>query len=47
LVLTGSDKVAKDGNSFKEPFEIKLYDVDENLLADVPGATVAERLSIQ
>jgi hypothetical protein len=46
LVLTGSDKVAKDGNSFKGPFDIKLYDVDGNLLAEIPGTTVAERLSV-
>jgi hypothetical protein len=47
MVLSGSDKVAKDGNSFKGPFDVKLFDVNGNLLFDVAGITTAERLSVQ
>jgi hypothetical protein len=47
LVLSGSDKVSKDGNSFKGPFDFKLFDVNGNQYFEVSGTTVAERLSVQ
>lgn len=47
MVLSGSDKVAKDGNSFTGPFDVKFFDVNGNQYFEVSGTTVAERLSVQ
>jgi hypothetical protein len=47
IVLTGSNKVARDGNSFKGPFDFKVFDVDGNLIGEASGTTVAERLSVK
>ncbi|HEX3664595.1 MAG TPA: hypothetical protein VHU23_05115 [Rhizomicrobium sp.] len=47
IVLTGSNKVARDGNSFKGPFDFKVFDVDGNLIGEATGTTIAERLSVQ
>lgn len=47
MVLTGSNKVARNGNAFKGSFDVKFFDVDGNLVGEVSGTTVAERLSVQ
>lgn len=47
IVLTGSNKVARDGNSFKGPFDFKVFDLNGNLVGEASGMTIAERLSVQ
>lgn len=42
MVLTETLKVK--GDTFQGPFEVKFYDVDGNLQADLTGTTTAERI---
>ncbi len=47
MVLTGTDKVAADGNSFTGTFHVKFFDVNGNQYFKASGTTVADRLSVQ
>jgi hypothetical protein len=45
IVLTETNKLAKDGNSYTGKFEFKQYDPSGTLLADLTGTSVADRLN--
>jgi hypothetical protein len=45
LNLTETNKVAKDGNSYKGTIDIKVYDPNGQLLQEVLGTTKADRLN--
>lgn len=45
IVLTETNKVAKDGNSYSGPFDFKVYDTNGNQLADITGTSKADRLN--
>ena len=45
MVLTHSDKVGKDDNSFSGTFDLKFYDADGNLLNEVTGDDKGTRIA--
>jgi hypothetical protein len=45
IVLTETNKLAKDGNSYKGSFEFKQFDPNGNLVADITGTSKADRLN--
>lgn len=45
IVLTETNKLSKDGNSYSGPFEFKVYDPNGNLQADITGTSKADRLN--
>ena len=45
LNMTQTNKVAKDGNSYKGTFDAKFYDTNGNQFNEVTGTTKAERLN--
>ena len=44
MVLTHSDKISRDGNSFAGVFDLKFFDVDGNLVNELAGDTAADRI---
>src|ERR1700692_1923475 len=45
LTETETDEVARDGNSYRGINNVKFYDVDGNMFAEVAGTAVARRIS--
>jgi hypothetical protein len=45
IVLTETNKLSKDGNSYGGPFEFKVYDTSGTLQADIKGTSKADRLT--
>jgi hypothetical protein len=43
--LTESNKISKDGNSYKGTFDSKQYDTNGNFVAEVTGTSAADRLN--
>ena len=41
---TETNEVARDGNSYRGTNESKVYDLDGNMIADVPGTSTAVRI---
>ncbi len=44
LNMTQSNKLSKDGNSYKGSFDAKFYDTNGNLTQEITGTTAADRL---
>jgi hypothetical protein len=42
---TETNEVARDGNSYRGTNESKVYDLEGNMVADVPGTSAAVRIS--
>jgi hypothetical protein len=42
---TETDEVSRDGNTYRGTNDSKIYDVDGNMVAEVPGTAVAVRIS--
>lgn len=47
FTLTGTAKVTQHGNHWEGPYDVKIYDVDGNLLDEVTGTSVAERIPVE
>jgi hypothetical protein len=45
LNMTQTNKVARDGNSYKGTFDAKFYDTSGNQFMEITGTTKAERLN--
>jgi hypothetical protein len=45
MVLTHTDKVARDGNSFSGTFDLKFYDTEGNLVNEVSGDDNGARIA--
>jgi hypothetical protein len=42
---TETDEVSRDGNTYRGTNDSKVYDIDGNMVAEVPGTAVAVRIS--
>lgn len=47
FTLTGTAKVTQQGKHWEGPYDVKIYDVDGNLLDEVTGTSVAERIAVE
>jgi hypothetical protein len=47
FVETEDDKVSRDGNSYKGPFDQKFYDADGNLVNEISGTISATRVAAE
>jgi hypothetical protein len=45
LNMTQTNKMAKDGNSYKGTFDAKFYDTTGNMFQEITGTTKADRLN--